>query len=74
MATEAELIAEKFLTLTEQQIQEEAGRIARGIRCACRRQDLARYKRRMALLEGELARREMIAVNARLAQPLTPEA
>jgi hypothetical protein len=57
MTTEAELIADKFRTLTDAELDAEEARIERGRQCAVRRQDLARYNRRTVALTAERMRR-----------------
>lgn len=54
---ESELIADKFKTLTEAQLDAEEARIERGRQCAQRKQDLARYNRRLTALTAERMRR-----------------
>lgn len=57
MSTEPELIADKFRTLTDQQLDAEEARIERGRQSAQRRQDLARYNVRLTALTAERMRR-----------------
>lgn len=57
VVSEAELIQRKFSALNDQQLDAEESRIERGRQCAVRRQDLARYNRRLAALNAERMRR-----------------
>jgi hypothetical protein len=57
---ESELIADKFRTLTEAQLDAEEARIERGRQCAQRKQDLARYNRRLVALTAERMRRTRV--------------
>ena len=55
--TEIELIQDKFRTLTDAELDAEEARIAKGQACAIRKQDLARYNKRLIALTAERMRR-----------------
>ena len=54
---EIEIIADQFRLLTDAELDAEETRIERGRQCAQRKQDLARYNRRLTLLTAERMRR-----------------